>query len=1400
MPPSQLLETLQEMRRKIRLLSLAFGAGVAVASAVFLLLLMAALDYLLNLPSVPRFLLALAALAALAWVVQQVILRPLLARFTLRDVASRMERAFPQFDDRLRSTVDFAEQSVPGSDAMKQRVIAEASMLAGQVDLNKALVYTPVWYSASTAAAAVVILLMLALLLPGVYVETAAARLFKPFGDARWPKQTKIALVGDVPQRVPVGQRVPVRIQLEKGDKASARATIYYQYDDGPRQKELMTRGKDGVYTASLDARIDAAASSGTLKVWIESGDDLMQVTPIVVVPRLQIERVEAVITPPAYAGQRTSTVDLSSGPAVMTVGSQVALRVHFNKALDTAVPVRIEPVGEAQVPALQWAMEGSALAVGRMTVSESLQFHIKARDTDGFENSGLEEYQWIVRPDQLPTVQIEVPRTNEDATPVAVVPLQAAAEDDYGIRSLKLVVERLGDKKSWTIDLLRDAAAVEGVNWGRIESPGDRQRLRMNWLWELSQLPDANLQPGDVLEYHLLAQDNYELDGQFHEPVASGKLRISIISQDQFTSKVADELMAVKHRLVELKNAQDRTRTETDKLQRDTAQKEQFDAADRTVAERLANQQSTHASQAKQMAGQLGEVQRKMDNNRSEAAELRQTAKDVQELVDRVAENPMKDASNQISQARDIRPPSRANDQQMQQAMAQRNQTLAQANTRQQEASEQLDRALDRMGSIGSLETAIQTLTSILKEQRELGARSRELMMRNLGKRPEQMKPEDRQEIETLARKQAQLGERTQSEMDKFRTQAKELSRTDEASARAMENAAKTGEQQAVPSKQQQASQNMQQNRQSQTQQAQNSAELGLEQMINELREAEKRKLEELAAKLAELQELVANLIRRQAGHNLDNLLIQGGDVLAKLETDVREQLFDLSHRDPEAPPPAPELGHLSSGQEQTERNTRAIAKQAEGIQDGAAIATNLTNAATEMERAIVGIRDRRLPDAYDPSMVRALDELLKVKQLIDERKDEADSKVESKKREALRERFIAIRDQQDKTINARTKALEERRRDGALGRADEIALQNLGGEQARLAGEVEAIGEDLAALRSIVFTWTNRKIVDLMGEVKEDLAQSRSGRPTQAKQGQVVAQLDMMIDALKQSPPKESPFAGPRGGGGAGGGGGAPGLPSEAELRLLRSLQTVVNEETKQLDVPERDEATIAAVGDRQGEIRELLAELLKNSSGGRITIGPEPDPNVQLPEEADEEDIDTDELMRDLLTGELTDDSVQADMNLVGDRMGRSRQRLAIHHDPGRVTQKIQERILIDIDQLIEASRRQQQQQQQQQQTASQRKERPQENQRQPGQQDQMQQNSQEAARESTDPPPAAVPRTPETEIIERNSEWARDLPPRMRQAVIDGQNEVIIEKYRGLIEPYFRGVAERATQEK
>ena len=102
-----LIEALSDIRRKVKLFSVAFGAGIVLTAAAVLLLATVLLDWLLNLPTPLRVVIVLGAVGAFAYALFTWVLRPLWARLTISDVAGRLEHAFPQFDDRLRSTVDF---------------------------------------------------------------------------------------------------------------------------------------------------------------------------------------------------------------------------------------------------------------------------------------------------------------------------------------------------------------------------------------------------------------------------------------------------------------------------------------------------------------------------------------------------------------------------------------------------------------------------------------------------------------------------------------------------------------------------------------------------------------------------------------------------------------------------------------------------------------------------------------------------------------------------------------------------------------------------------------------------------------------------------------------------------------------------------------------------------------------------------------------------------------------------------------------------------------------------------------------------------------------------------------------------------------------------------------------
>ena len=373
-----LIEALSDIRRKVKLFSVAFGAGIVLTAAAALLLATVLLDWLLNLPTPLRVVIVLGAVGVFAYALFTWVLRPLWARLTISDVAGRLEHAFPQFDDRLRSTVDFVRDGgayVPGSDPMKQKVVAEAAGLAQNVDLSRVIDLRPVWYSVGGGLAAVLLLVLLAALAGGNFLGIAANRLVG--GGAQYPKSTQIDLVGNVPVRVPVGQPVDVKMKLTKGHGRTKKAVIHYRYDNGPWQKELMALGADGTFASALDAKLRPDQNTGTLQIRVEAGDDEKVLPPVTLVPRLDVTRVESRVTPPPYAGQSVTATNLGERPATTAVGSTVELAIEFNKALaqprDNVPPVRIlSSKPDQKAPDIAWKLDAPNVAVGTFKATES--------------------------------------------------------------------------------------------------------------------------------------------------------------------------------------------------------------------------------------------------------------------------------------------------------------------------------------------------------------------------------------------------------------------------------------------------------------------------------------------------------------------------------------------------------------------------------------------------------------------------------------------------------------------------------------------------------------------------------------------------------------------------------------------------------------------------------------------------------------------------------------------------------------------------------------------------------------------------------------------------------------------------------------------------------------------
>jgi hypothetical protein len=434
-------------------------------------------------------------------------------------------------------------------------------------------------------------------------------------------------------------------------------------------------------------------------------------------------------------------------------------------------------------------------------------------------------------------------------------------------------------------------------------------------------------------------------------------------------------------------------------------------------------------------------------------------------------------------------------------------------------------------------------------------------------------------------------------------------------------------------------------------------------------------------------------------------------------------------------------------------------------------------------MERAIVNLRAGKLPDAYDPPQVEALKTLIEALEIVQKDRDEVDKKL----------------DAETKTIHGK------RTPDGNLPRETAIRLGQLPGVQGGLGERIGKLGEDLKTLKSVVYDWANKEVTKSMEDVKQQLGNKQTGDITQAQQQKIVAQLKSMIDNLKEMQKKPERFANrQQGGGGQSGKPPPPTMPTEAELRLLKEFQNAVNDTTKAIaDAGKKDPKQTLETGGRQGELRDLFDELLKQATQGKVALGPEPDNKDQLHDEAKEEDVDNQELDQELLGDgkkEPEADAVIDKVKKTGARMARSRQRLALNNDPGKVTQIIQKRILFDLDELIKEAQRQGQQQ------PGQGKPKPgqakaakpgdpkgQQQAKNPGQ-PQMNQSKSPAQSDPKSLEGAPPAEDLAKEIRESKEEWGK-LFDRKREAVLEGGGQKVIGKYRQYVEDYYRSLSEK-----
>ena len=459
--PPELLERLNAMIRRIRLLQLARGilatAGVALASILVVMGVDAAL--VIYSDSV-RLCLSLAALAITLLTAYISIWRPLADRITPVRMARIVETRHPELQERISSALELlgagGGAAAEGSGQLLEILASDAASDISGVSAKsefRGATLRPVVISAAVVFAVMAIVFIV------------------------WPRQSALLFARAVAPGAPLGNLASCGFSVAPGDVTivegeSILFTLTAPGENGSRAELCIERKGEPLSVERLQQRfglddseavfeLEMPAVRDSFRYRMRLGNALTRYYTVTAVPPPAHGPFDILLTYPDYTGlgstQFTAAAEVR---LVAPVGTRAGVRTTLNRKMNASLHVggrTIAPVEKlpADEVTFDWLFEKA---------SGTSRWGLTLRDSRGFTNApSWALYEPI--PDYAPHVQLTYPTGNAYTLPTfGLLKLVYALSDDHGLSQTRLAILPDNDRNPWYVDL--DAVATEDGAW----------------------------------------------------------------------------------------------------------------------------------------------------------------------------------------------------------------------------------------------------------------------------------------------------------------------------------------------------------------------------------------------------------------------------------------------------------------------------------------------------------------------------------------------------------------------------------------------------------------------------------------------------------------------------------------------------------------------------------------------------------------------------------------------------------------------------------------------------------------------------------------------------------------------------------------------------------------------
>lgn len=1170
----------------------------------------------------------------------------------------------------------------------------------------------------------------------------------------------------------------------------------------------------------------ESAAARSMLEYWFETEDDATEPARIALVEPPGVVSASARITPPSYVGgpsaersQGTRGVaEVSAGFAAGTrelgpgrderasvapviSGSKIVLELTLNKPLPAPASAT-EMFGADTTPSDATVRADAKVWRLSWTAAQSVRLPVVLSDEHGIKSVSESAYQFTVVADQPASATVLDPSQDEAVIATAALEVVGEGRDDTGLAWASVEYET-ASPPAGSAGAPAEGAGVRNVlaklELGGPDAAGPRSVSNLiSKVAARFDLAPLALRPRDEVWVTALAQDNFAIEGNVHEPTRSAVRRLRIIAESELVEQIRGEMNGVRQAAIRL----DQEQAEAMKRVGDGAAAGDTRALQEGITQRIVPQADT-----------VRRLSARVDRNGLSDRALGGLLEDAGQSLEQAAERSAEAAESLAKQERSADEPGRSEAE-----------ALAKTQRGVRDQLGQLISMLDR-GQDGWV--ARRELQRLLDEQNRLIAQTGAIGKQTAGKPASELTPQQRAQLEQIAQDQQDQSSRSSAALQDLAERGRQLAKLDPALAQAMKEAAKKGEESRLSDAQRDAAEQVKQNQTSSAGQNQRQAAQSLEEMLQELDDTEKNRDLALRRQLEEIIEALDALVTQQ-----------NGELRALGEAATRTS-----------------LAGLDKGMISLHGATLAVAERVRsGFRELVEVA-DLLDGATDAQSTSITLLRAASPQGAEVDQAEriSLDRLKNARELAEKIQSEAEKRDQERKRAELRKAYREALELQvglhGDTAPLIGLVLDRKQRAGARG---------LGERQLRIKTDLHKVLGEAEGLSDFkVFDFAHRRLDQAAGRAAEALREGNAPRTVGTDQKTAIRILQALVEALKEGQNKEFKESPNSNSGEGQSGGEQPIIPPIAELKLLRLMQQEAADLTRAVGDAKGHEplpATIEEVAELQAELFKRAEELIEKQQSGPggggqppdeagaeetgaappgygfsgvprtsavrfvpsrslgLGVGEPPADNAPAKDEAsegvppaDDPLPSLDELLglpagekaagdaegskdpgREELDRKLAPAEAAAEFERTVEMMKQAASRLGESRDAGVGTQRLQDGIVKRLDQLISAAERNQQQ------SPSKSKSKQQQQKPQSQQQRQQSQNNKGDNRAQVDPPArqdgSLSPPKPAA-----SAAWG-NLPEHVRESLMQGLGDRFSSLYQSMTEAYYKRLAE------